>query len=173
MTTSTTLYIYGIEKQPVLSYQDSDSPVFWLDKKDISEQQSYAHTFLATILFNSQTERVLVLSDELEIDLLLSWKPRNNLYLWFSYETVTDRWGDVIIDNDGVTVPFELQRFLHMTMDRMDRFILHRWLEDAKLLSPRNPTFILSPRIADRMSLMRNPTALWHNAQQITQTYNK
>lgn len=166
MSTSTTLYLYEMEKQPVLSYQESTIPVFCLGKQDISEQQSYAHTFLATALFHSQTESVFVLSPEMETDLLLSWKPLD-LEVWFRYDTVTDRWGDVIVDDDGVSVPFEWQRFLHMTMDRMDRFVLQRWMEEAKLLSPRNLSFILSPRISERMSSLRSPTSLWHATQKL------
>ena len=136
-----------------------------LEKDDIATKQPYAHSLLAHVLFHSPVQCVYVQMPNLFV--IVSWKPIPDLFPWFVYNTVLDRWSDPLYDEEDELVSFEWQRFLHSTMDRMDRFILHKWLEDAKMLNPSDPASILSPRVASTLAMLNQPTAIWSTAQAI------
>jgi len=167
---STKLYIYFLNKEEDRKIYQEES-TFVLADGDITTQQDYAHNMLAFLLFFSPTNRIYVIpKDELQgYHLLFSWEEIKDLTLdlWFEYHTVRDRWGYVILPVVDILLPYEFQKFLHITMDRMDRYILEDWLKTTKQEHPIEFASILSPRITDRMKALRKQTNLWKHAQHL------
>lgn len=165
MTTNySQLYIYYLTLE-TLPYYITDCPFFVLDKADVESQQPYAHTLLATLL--SWHNMVIVRNQRKTI--LFSWNKRIELShsLWMEYDIIEDRWGDSIQSIRGKTVPFSWQKFLHLTMDRFDRFMLTSWLEDAKQTHSWTFQSILLERIQQQLPLFKFPTPIWEKTRDV------